>query len=33
MQMYSVITLPLAEDDIQGNTDYIAFKKQSPEMI
>lgn len=31
MQMYSVITLPLAENDIQDNTDYIAFEKRSPE--
>jgi len=31
MQMYNVITLPLAEDDIQSNTDYIAFEKQAPE--
>ena len=31
MQMYNVITLPLAEDDIQGNTDYIAFVKKAPE--
>lgn len=31
MQMYKVITLPMAEDDIQSNTDYIAFEKQAPE--
>ena len=27
MQMYKVKMLPLAEEDIMNNTDYIAFKK------
>lgn len=29
--MYKVITLPLAEEDIVNNTDYIAFEKKAPE--
>lgn len=29
--MYDVIILPLAEEDILNNTDYIAFEKQAPE--
>lgn len=28
MQMYKVKMLPLAEEDIMNNTDYIAFKKK-----
>ena len=31
MQMYKVMMLPLAEEDIMNNTDYIAFEKKSPE--
>ena len=31
MQRYSVITLPLAEQDIANNTDYIFYEKQEPE--
>ncbi|MCD8362382.1 MAG: type II toxin-antitoxin system RelE/ParE family toxin [Lachnospiraceae bacterium] len=31
MPMYDVITLPLAEEDIINNTDYIAYKKKSPD--
>ena len=31
MQMYKVMMLPRAEDDIVNNTDYIAFKKKAPE--
>ena len=31
MQMYKVMMLPLAEEDIINNTDYIAFKKKAPE--
>ena len=31
MQMYKVMMLPLAEEDIINNTDYIAFEKKSPE--
>lgn len=31
MQMYDVIILPKAEEDILNNTDYIAFEKKSPE--
>ena len=31
MQMYKVKMLPLAEEDIMNNTDYIAFKKKVPE--
>jgi len=29
--MYNVIILPLAEEDIASNTDYIAFEKKAPE--
>ena len=29
--MYIVLILPLAEEDILNNTDYIAFEKQAPE--
>lgn len=29
--MYNVIILPLAEEDIVSNTDYIAFEKKAPE--
>lgn len=28
MQMYKVLILPLAEEDIMNNTDYIAFEKR-----
>ena len=28
---YKVITLPLAEEDIADQTDYIAFELKSPE--
>lgn len=31
MQMYKVMMLPQAEEDIMSNTDYIAFEKKSPE--
>ena len=31
MQMYKVMMLPLAEEDIRNNTDYIAFEKKTPE--
>ena len=31
MQMYKVMMLPLAEEDIMNNTDYIAFEKKVPE--
>lgn len=31
MQMYDVIILPKAEEDILNNTDYIAFEKKSTE--
>lgn len=31
MHNYKVITLPMAEDDIQDQTDYIAFDLKSPE--
>ncbi len=31
MQKYKVITLPLAEQDIVDNTDYIYYNKQAPE--
>ena len=31
MQMYKVLILPLAEEDIMNNTDYIAFEKKAPE--
>lgn len=31
MRMYSVIVLPMAEEDIVNNTDYIAFEKKAPE--
>ena len=29
--MYKVVMLPLAEEDIMDNTDYIAFEKKAPE--
>ena len=29
--MYKVVMLPLAEEDIMNNTDYIAFEKKAPE--
>ena len=29
--MYKVVMLPLAEEDIMNNTDYIAFEKKVPE--
>ena len=29
--MYKVLILPLAEEDIMNNTDYIAFEKKAPE--
>ena len=28
MRMYKVLILPLAEEDIMNNTDYIAFEKR-----
>ena len=31
MLKYEVVILPLAEQDIQDNTDYIAFKKKAPD--
>lgn len=31
MMKYKVITLPLAEEDITDQTDYIAFELKSPE--
>lgn len=31
MATYKVITLPLAEEDIADQTDYIAFDLKSPE--
>ena len=31
MQMYDVITLPLAERDIINNVDYIFYEKKAPE--
>lgn len=31
MQMHKVMMLPLAEEDIMNNTDYIAFEKKAPE--
>lgn len=31
MKEYKVITLPLAEEDIADQTDYIAFELKSPE--
>lgn len=31
MTMYKVITLPLAENDIVDQTDYIALKLKAPE--
>lgn len=31
MLKYDVITLPLAEQDIADNTDYIYYKKQAPQ--
>ena len=30
--MYKVLILPLAEEDIMNNTDYIAFEKKAPEQ-
>ena len=30
MRMYKVLILPLAEEDIMNNTDYIAFEKKAP---
>ncbi len=30
MTKYKVITLPLAEEDIADQTDYIAFELKSP---
>lgn len=29
--MYKVMMLPLAENDIEDNTDYIAYEKKEPE--
>lgn len=29
--MYKVMILPMAEEDIMNNTDYIAFEKKAPE--
>lgn len=31
MKEYKVVTLPLAEEDIADQTDYIAFELRSPE--
>ena len=31
MQIYKVMMLHLAEEDIRNNTDYIAFEKKTPE--
>ena len=31
MQMYKVMMLLMAEEDIMNNTDYIAFEKKAPE--
>ena len=31
MRMYKVLILPLGEEDIMNNTDYIAFEKKAPE--
>ena len=31
MKEYKVVTLPLAEEDIADQTDYIAFELKSPE--
>ena len=31
MQMYKVMMLPMPEEDIMNNTDYIAFEKKAPE--
>lgn len=31
MRMYNVQILPLAEEDIVNNTDYIAFEKNAPD--
>ena len=31
MQMYKVMMLPMAEEDIMNNTDYIAFEKKASE--
>jgi len=30
MEKYNIIILPMAEDDIINQTDYIAFDLQSP---
>ena len=30
MQMYKVMMLPMPEEDIMNNTDYIAFEKKAP---
>ena len=29
--MYKVMMLPLAENDIEDNTDYIVYEKKEPE--
>lgn len=31
MRMYEVMILPLVEEDIINNTDYIAFEKKAPD--
>ncbi len=31
MQMYKVMMLPMAEEYIMNNTDYVAFEKKAPE--
>lgn len=31
MHKYQIIMLPMAEEDIVRNTDYIAYDKKSPE--
>ena len=33
MQMYKVMMLPMAEEDIMNNTDYIAFEKKALETL
>ena len=33
MQMYKVMMLPMAEEDIMNNTDYIAFEKKAPDIV
>ena len=33
MRMYEVMILPLAEEDIINNTDYIAFEKKDRHLF